>query len=129
VQGYIALSPPYGGSTYAIASKLGGTKWNLLAFIGDLLQPIINELVYQGSRGLPSMLMLMPNTRLWGKDFVSTESSGVGGRGSRQQQQPNNSVGIAKYSPLAFIRRLLQPMSTSWCTRALGVCLNAYADA
>jgi hypothetical protein len=81
VQGYIALAPPYGGSTYAIASKLGGTKWNLLAFIGDLLQPIINELVYQGSRGLPSMLMLMPNTRLWGKEFVSRESSGGEGRG------------------------------------------------
>jgi hypothetical protein len=71
VQSYVSLGPPYGGSTYAVASKLGGSKWNLLAFIGDLLQPIINELVYQGSRGLPSILMLMPNTRLWGKDFVS----------------------------------------------------------
>lgn len=71
VQAYIALAPPYGGSTYAIASKLGGTKMNLLAFIGDLLQPLINELVYHGSRGLPSLLMLLPNRHLWGKDFVS----------------------------------------------------------
>ena len=71
MQGYVALAPPYGGSTHAIASKLGGTKMNLLAFIGDILQPIINELVYHGSRGLPSVLMLMPNARLWGKDFVS----------------------------------------------------------
>lgn len=71
IKGYIALAPPFGGSTYAIASKLGGTRMKLLDFIGDFLQPIINELVYHGSRGLPSMLMLMPNWHLWGKDFVS----------------------------------------------------------
>lgn len=80
VQSYVSLGPPYGGSTYAVASKLGGSKWNLLAFIGDLLQPIINELMYQGSRGLPSILMLMPNTRLWGKDFVSHYCCGTAAR-------------------------------------------------
>lgn len=71
IKGYVALAPPLGGSTYAIATKLGGAKISLIDFIGDILQPMINELVYHGSRGLPSMLMLMPNRHLWGKDFVS----------------------------------------------------------
>jgi len=75
VKGYVALAPPYGGSTYAIASKLGGARMKLIDFIGDVLQPVINELVYHGSRGLPSMLMLMPNRHLWGKDFVSNTDS------------------------------------------------------
>jgi hypothetical protein len=40
--------------------------------------------VYHGSRGLPSMLMLMPNKLLWGKDFVSFLLSAVPGQGSAQ---------------------------------------------
>lgn len=68
--GYLALAPPYGGSTFAVASKLGGTRFNLIDFVSDFIQPIVNELIYHGSRGLPSMLMLMPNRGLWGKEFV-----------------------------------------------------------
>ncbi|KAF8073211.1 Pla2g15 [Scenedesmus sp. PABB004] len=70
VQAYVALAPPLGGTTYAIASKLGGNRVNLLQALGDLLQPLLNELIYHGSRGLPSMLMLMPYPGIWGRDHV-----------------------------------------------------------
>lgn len=70
VAAYVALAPPFGGSTYTIASKLGGNKIQLLEMIDNVLQPVLNELVYQVSRGLPSMLMLMPYAGLWGKEHV-----------------------------------------------------------
>jgi hypothetical protein len=38
--------------------------------LGDLLQPLLNELIWAGSRGMPSMLMLMPHHGLWGDDYV-----------------------------------------------------------
>lgn len=72
MQAYIALAPPFGGSTYTIASKLGGNKINLLQAFGNLFQPVLNEVLYHGSKGLPSMLMLMPYYDIWGKDYVST---------------------------------------------------------
>jgi hypothetical protein len=69
--GYVALAPPFGGSTYAIANKLGGNRINLLQSLGDLLQPVLNEIMYHGSRGMPSMLMMMPYAGIWGKEHVS----------------------------------------------------------
>ncbi|KAF6256261.1 Lecithin:cholesterol acyltransferase-domain-containing protein [Scenedesmus sp. NREL 46B-D3] len=70
VMGYIALAPPFGGSTYAIANKLGGNRINLLQSLGDLLQPVLNEIMYHGSRGMPSMLMMMPYAGIWGKEHA-----------------------------------------------------------
>ncbi|WIA09654.1 hypothetical protein OEZ85_009041 [Tetradesmus obliquus] len=70
VLGYVALAPPFGGSTYAIANKLGGNRINLLQSLGDLLQPVLNEIMYHGSRGMPSMLMMMPYAGIWGKEHV-----------------------------------------------------------
>jgi hypothetical protein len=94
VQGYVALAPPFGGSTYAIANKLGGSRINLLQVLGDLLQPVLNEIMYHGSRGMPSMLMLMPYVGIWGKEHVSGDvataaaatTAQVLGRRQRQQQ-------------------------------------------
>lgn len=82
VESYIALAPPFGGSTYAIASKLGGNRVNLLQILGNFLQPVLNEVMYHGSRGLPSMLMLMPYQGIWGREHVrmhahSTEQQDV----------------------------------------------------
>jgi hypothetical protein len=43
----------------------------LLQSLGDLLQPVLNEIMYHGSRGMPSMLMMMPYAGIWGKEHVS----------------------------------------------------------